>query len=604
MSGSLSVALSSALSGLQVNQTALGITSNNIANANTDGYSRKVADLRTVIIDGEAAGVEIAGVNRKVSEFLVRDLREQISLLGNVAVLDRYYSNIQDMFGPPGSSASIGATITELGNRLQALGVDPESPNAQQDVLNAMMAVTRQLNQMAATVQDIRMEANREISALVLRTNTLIEGIAELNGEIGRATALNQPTGDMEDQRDRAVAELSEIMDISYFTRDSGQMVIMAGNGRTLIDTTEATVAYTAASNMSASVTYPGNGISPITVNGVDITGDIQSGQLKALIDMRDSVLPGLGDQLDVLAGVLRDELNALHNDGSAVPPANTLNGTRIFANPGTDTVSLSGAMRIAVVDGSGNVVGTPIDFNLDDLATVVGGPPTVDQIRDAINGVYSGASPAIPGLAGATASVNAAGQLVIAANTTANGIAINEGTALEATTGFGFSHYFGLNNLFTGSTIGGLASNISVRAEIIADPQLIVRGELAEGTLANGDPGVTIGDNSVVQRMFRKFEQQLTFAQAGTIPQSTSSLAGYGATILSTNANLAAAAADEHNFRNVIYEDIRQKTTSISGVNIDEELGNLILFQNAYAANARMVNVLSEVLEILSDLV
>lgn len=604
MSGSLSVALTSSLTGLQVNQTALGITSNNIANANTEGYSRKAPDLQTLIIDGEAGGVEIAGVNRKVSEFLVRDLREQISLLGNVSVLDRYYTNIQDMFGPPQSSGSIGATITELGNRLQALGVDPESPNAQQDVANALMAVTRQLNQMAATVQDIRMEANREISALVLRTNTLIEGITELNGEISRATALNQPTGDMEDQRDRAVAQLAEIMDISYFTRDSGQMVIMAGNGRTLIDTTEATVAYTVASNMSASVTYPGNGISPITVNGVDITGDIQSGQLKALIDMRDSVLPGLGDQLDVLAGVLRDELDGLHNDGSAVPPANTLTGSRIFADPSTDTVTMTGTVRIAVVDGSGNVVGAPIDLSLDDLATVVGGPPTVNQVRDAINGVYAGASPAIPGLAGATASVNASGQLVIAASGAANGIAINEGTAQEATTGFGFSHYFGLNNLFTGSATGGLASNITVRAEIAADPQLIVRGELASGALTNGDPGVTIGDNSVVQRMFRKFEEQLTFAQAGTIPQSTSSLSGYGATILSTNANLAAAAADDHNFRSVIFEDVREKATSISGVNLDEELGNLILYQNAYAANARMVNALSEVLEILTELV
>jgi flagellar hook-associated protein 1 FlgK len=604
MSGSLSVALNSALTGLQVNQTALGITSNNIANANTEGYTRKIADLQTIIIDGEAAGVEITGVQRKVSDFLVRNLREQISLLGNVSILDRYYTTIQDMFGPPESSSSIAATIAELANRLQALGVDPESPNAQQDAVNALSANTRQLNQMADSVQDVRMEANREISALVTRTNSLIDGIVELNGEIARAKALGQPSGDMEDQRDRAVGELAEIMDISYFTRDTGQMVVMAGNGRTLIDTTEATVAYTVAANISASVTYPGNGISGITVNDIDITADIQAGQLKGLIDMRDTILPGLADQLDVLAGVLRDELDALHNDGSAVPPANTLTGARSFANPGTDTVTLTGSVRIAVLDGDGNVVGAPIDLDLDDLSTVVGGPPTIDQVRDAINGVYAGSSPAIPGLAGATASVNASDQLMIAANGASNGIAINEGTSQEAATGFGFSHFFGLNNLFIGSSTGGLASNIQVRPEIVADPQLLVRGELGESTLASGDPGVAIGDNSVTQRMFRKFQEQLTFAQAGTIPQSMSSLAGYAATILSTNANLAATAADDYSFRSVIYEDVRQKATSISGVNIDEELGNLILYQNAYAANARMVNALSEVFEILSKLV
>jgi flagellar hook-associated protein 1 FlgK len=604
MAGSLSVALYSALSGLQVNQTSLGVTSNNIANANTEGYSRKIVDLQTIIVDGEGGGVEVAGISRKVSEFLVRDLREQISLLGTAGVLDRYYNNVQDMFGPPESSASIGATITELGNRFQALGIDPESPNAQQDALNALLAVTRQLNQMSEQVQDLRMEANREISTLILRSNTLITNITELNNEIGRAFALGQPTGDMEDQRDSAVGELAEIMDISYFTRDNGEMVIMAGNGRTLVDALSATLAYSPASSMSASITYPGGGIANITANGIDITTDIASGKLKALIDMRDTILPGLGNQFNELAGVLRDQLNAIHNDGSAVPPANTLTGTRAFANPGTDTVTLTGIVRIAVVDANANAVGVPIDLDLDDLAINTGGPPTINEIRDAINGVYAGAGTPIPGLAGATASVNASGQLVIAADTGTNGIAINEGTSQESATTFGFSHYFGLNDLLTGTTTGGLASNITVRAEIVADSQLIVRGELTEAVLTNGNPAVTIGDANVVQRMFRKFQDQLTFAQAGTIPQSTSSLAGYGATILSTSANLASAATDDYQFRNVIYEDVRSKSTSVSGVNLDEELGNLILFQNAYSANARMVSVLSEVLEILSRLV
>ena len=604
MAGSISVALHSALSGLQVNQTALGTTSNNIANANTEGYSRKIVNLQTLIVDGEGGGVEVASVTRKVSEFLVRDLREQISLLGTAATLDRYYNNVQDMFGPPEASGSIGATITELGNRFQALGIDPESPNAQQDALNALLAVTRQLNQMSQSVQDLRMEANREISSLVLRADTLIDSITELNTEIARAFALGQPTGEMEDQRDRAVGELAETTDISYFTRTNGQMVIMAGNGRTLVDATSTTLAYSPASSMSAAITYPGGGIANITANGIDITTDITSGNLKALIDMRDTILPGMGNQFNELATVLRDQLNAIHNDGSAVPPANTLTGTRVFAAPSTDTVTLTGIVRIGVVDASGNAVGVPIDLDLDDLATNTGGPPTINQVRDAINGVYAGAGAPIPGLAGATASVNASGQLVIAATTSTNGIAINERTSQESATTFGFSHYFGLNDLVTGTTTGGLASNITVRAEIVADSQLIVRGELTEAALTNGNPAVTVGDANVIQRMFRKFQAQLTFAQAGTIPQSTSSLAGYGATILSTSANLASAATDGHQFRNVIYEDIRSKATSVSGVNLDEELGNLILFQNAYAANARMVSVLSEVLEILSRLV
>lgn len=603
MSTAISVAMRSALSGLQVNQTALGVTSNNIANANTDGYTHKTAALQTVLIAGQGGGVEVSNITREISDFLVRDLRSQHSLLAEMQVLDRYYNNTQDIFGPPSSSSSISASITELGNRFQALSIDPESPGAQQDVINAALAVTRQLNKTSETIQDLRMEANQEIDTLVTRANTLVTNISELNAEIARTNALGRPVGDLEDQRDRDVAELATIMDISFFNRDNGQTVVFAANGRTLVDTIPATIAYTPTSSMSQSLTYPG-GIGGITVNGIDITASIRTGSLKALVDMRDTILPGFGDQVDELAGVLRDQIDALHNDGAAIPAPNALSSVRTYADPSTATVSLSGVVRIGVTNATGNIVGTPIDLDLDDLTTVVGGAPTINEIVNAINGSYAASTPAIPGLSGATASVNASGQLVITADSSANGIAINEGTSQEASTTFGFSHYFGFNNFFTATTTGGVASNITVRAALVADPQQLVRGQLSEATLVNGDPAVTIGDNSVVQRMFNKFQETLAFASAGTVPATNSSLSGYGATIVATNANQAASAHSDLAFREVIFNDIRARSDSQSGVNMDEELGNLILFQNAYAANARMISVLSDVLKTLSELV
>ncbi len=603
MTTAISIAMRSALSGLQTMQTSLGVTSNNIANANTEGYTRKVADLQTLLIAGQGGGVEVATIAREVSEFLIRDLRQQHSLLAEMQVLDRYYNNTQDIFGPPESTSSIAATITELSNRFQALSIDPESPAAQRDVVSAALAVTRQLNKMSATIQDLRMEANKEIDVLVDRANTLVTNIAEINSQISRNKALNRPTGDLEDQRDQEVAELASIMNISFFTRDNGQMVVFAANGRTLVDTIPATIAYDPTSNMSSTLSYPSS-ISAITVNGADITTSISSGKLKALVDLRDTILPGFADQVDRLAEVLRDQIDAIHNDGAAVPAPNSLTGVREFSAPSTDTVSFTGTVRIAVTDSNGNSVGTPIDLDFADLATVVGGTPTVDEIVNAINGSYAASTPAIPGLSGATASVNASGQLVITANSSSNGIAINEMTSSESVTGFGFSHYFGLNNFFTGTSTGGLASNITVRSAIVADPQLVVRGELSTGTLTNGSPAVTIGDNSVVQRLFNKFQDTLTFNSAGTVPQTNSSLAGYGATIVATNAHAASRATADLNFREVIFNDIKARSDSQSGVNLDEELGNLILFQNAYSANARMISVLSDVLKTLSELV
>ena len=237
-----------------------------------------------------------------------------------------------------------------------------------------------------------------------------------------------------------------------------------------------------------------------------------------------------------------------------------------------------------------------------DALAIVVGGNPTVNQIRDAINGVYSGSG--IPGLTGATASVNAAGNLVITADNAANGIGINERTSQEATTGFGFSHYFGLNDLFIGDATISLASSIKVRADIVADPGLLSRGELSAGTLTNGTRAIAVGNNAVAKRMADKFTQDLTFAAVGGLPQTTTNISGYGATILASNANLAAQTKDVLEFRDILFKDTKSKADAFSGVNVDEELSNMILFQNAYSASARMISALDEMLRTLIDMV
>lgn len=601
---SISVAMNSAISGLTVNQTALTTTSNNIANANTAGYTRKIVNQEAVLIDGQGAGVRISGITRNVNEFLLRDVRVQTSLLAEITVQSDYFSATQDMFGKPESNTSIGARLTAFANQLQALTVDPASNNSQITVVNGALTATRQLNEMAGHIQTLRDETDDSINSAVSSVNVLLGNIAELNGKITRNLAINLPTGDLQDQRDQALEKLAGYMDISYFTRPTGAVVVFSGSGRTLVDRTAVTFDYAPTAVMSATSSYPGGGIAGIELDGVDVTTEFQSGQIKGLINMRDTELPQLNSELDRLATVLRDQINAIHNDGVAMPPPNSLTGTRTFTAPATDTVNMTGIVRVAVLNSNGTVVGTPIDLNLADLATVVGGNPTVNQIRDAINGAYTLSVPAIPGLAGATASVNANGALVITANTAGQGIAINEGTSAEATTGFGFSHFFGLNDFFVGSTIGGLARNITVRSDIVADPQLVARGQLSQAVLVNGDDGVTIGDSAIVARMANKFQEQLSFSAAGGLPATNTTLSGYGTNILANNATNTANTQELLDFRTTVLGEVKNKLDSGSGVNMDEEMANLILYQNAYAASARVITTLSEVYRMLTEMV
>src|SRR3546814_2986470 len=95
----LARALSNALSGLQVNQAALQVTSNNVANVNTPGYSRKVVETSARVLGGQGAGVEISAISRAVNQFLMRDVRTETSTLGARQVRSEYYTRMQQMLG-------------------------------------------------------------------------------------------------------------------------------------------------------------------------------------------------------------------------------------------------------------------------------------------------------------------------------------------------------------------------------------------------------------------------------------------------------------------------------------------------------------------------
>lgn len=599
------VAMRAAISGMQTAQTAMSVTSSNIANANTDGYTKKTANISSIAVDGVGGGVQVDSVTRTVNDYLLRNLRDMTSSLGTATINDQYYSNMQNLFGTPDSSSSLSAQLTTLGNDIQALSLNPQSTSAQQQVVLDAQAVTNYLNSSSTQIQALRNQANQNIGDLTTTVNQSLDNIAKLNQQIAQGIATNQPVGDLQDQRDREINTVADAMNISYFTRPTGEVVLFTGSGQSLVDgSTVSHLSYSPTSSMNATISYPGGGISPITVDGKDITTDIKSGRLSALINQRDTVLPNLASQFDAVAQGLMTSMNAIHNQGTAFPPPNSLTGTASFSTPTTTTANFSGTVRIAVADSSGKLVGSPLDLDFSALAADVGGTPTIAQIRDAINGAYSSATQPITGLAGATASIDSSGHLVITANSSSNGIAINEMDSSEASTGEGFSNYFGLNDLFVGSTTGGFASNIAVRSDIVANPGKLAGGTLPTGTLTSGQSVLTVGDNTNVNALADQLTATMSFQATGGLPAVNTTLDGYAANILSGNAQSASQASSQLSFQNATYTDTKNKVTSDSGVNTDEELSNLMLYQNSYAASARLITTISDTLKELLNIV
>ena len=216
---SLSIALQNAVSGLHLNQRSLDVTAQNVANVNTVGYSRKSVDQQAVIIGGVGAGVEISSISRTVNEFMLKDLRVQISAMNEFDERNQFYGRMQDLFGSPGSDTSVGVSIADLASRIQALSVSPENYSLMTEITSRAELLAQQFNQISEEIESLRLEADTNIGQAILTVNTQLSRIQELNIRIAENNALSLGTSELEDQRDIAMNAVAELIDINYFER-------------------------------------------------------------------------------------------------------------------------------------------------------------------------------------------------------------------------------------------------------------------------------------------------------------------------------------------------------------------------------------------------
>jgi len=620
---SLSIALFNALSGLQVNQTALQVTAGNVANVNTPDYARKIHDQQNRILGGVGAGVETAQIVRRIDQFLRRDLMQETTVLGSNQVRSDYLNRMQAMFGSLGNNNALGNSITDLASAIENVANSPEVAAHRFDAVNEAVEMAQYFNNMGIQVQQLRTQADAEIAAAVDVINSELEVIAELNAQIANNLVKGLPVGDLQDRRDVAVKTISEYMDLQEFTDSTGQIRLFTQSGRSLVSgTTVSTLSYTVTPYMTANENYPAT-ISGIYLNGTtnDITSQITTGKLGALIEMRDRQLPAMTNQIDQLAAQLRDQVNRVHNRGANTPfgqgtgagdPA-AMYGSRSITTP-TDPLTLGSDVTFAILDADGNSVTAPM--------TIAAGATTPDAILTAIDG-YLGTAPGY-----GTAAWNNDRMEIKLENgyrlaILDNGPAADMGDATiqfdadgdaAQETYLGFSNFFGLNDLFeTPSLSGGvlamenqgsdlgISSTLQVRQAIIDDPSYLSRGML-RGT----SPALTLGagDNEIAQQLAGAFGENFSYGTVASGPSAVSTtFSGYAGVILSFNASQTAAADSALEYQTFFFQDLQAKFQSEAGVNLDEELANMTIFQNAYNASARLVQAVDEMFDTLLSL-
>lgn len=595
---SLDLAFQNAISGLNTAQGNIAITSQNISNAQTEGYSRKQAELSTRITAGVGTGVQIETITREVDNFLRGELRTLTSDLGRDQAAVTYYDRIQSMFGTVGQNNSLLGDLNDFAAALESLANAPESAGDRFNLVAAADQFARRLRDNADSIQDLRYAADRDIKQSVETINEAIREVHTLNSQIERAATLGEPVTELADKRDLAVQRLATEIDIEIVKRDNSTIGIYTRGGITLLDHSMRQLDYTQAPRATADTKFNeirAYAVDPKTLEPLNagevlvsagtsdnVTSSIEAGRLKGLLTMRDSTLATLATQVDEFANGVRDHINAIHNDGTGFPALDTLTGEREVA--AADAVSATGTARIAIVDASGDLVAAPLDLDFTAL-----GATTVADVRDAINASALATGGFI------TASITN-GHLSLQTTDPANGIAIDEGDSafVDGADTKGMSHFFGLNNFFTGSG----AADFAVRGDILSDNSRVSSAQLSASAAVAGDTAITSGDNRIAQRMAEAMETPFDYTGAGDIAESSYTFAEYANAIISLNSVQAEHAENLAAETQILVDDLSYRDSAVSGVNLDEEVSNLVLYQNSYAMSARVLNAAQDMFD------
>ncbi len=324
------MSLGSALSGLQINQQQLDTVSNNIANVGTTGYMRKILPQSTRAIEGKSVGVMADTIIRKVDFNLVRDIFTQVSTTSYLDTKIRYLDQVQSFHGSPDLELSVAAEISNLKDSFASLSDNPEDGYALRATLDQAIDTADKINSFGDLLIQMRNDAQNDLGIAINRVNDLLSQIADLNEQISTNTNIGRTIGTLSDKRDQAVKELAQEIDISFFIRGDNVMVVQTSNGVEIAGDTAENIYFSP--RPLASTNYFGDGYTagiytrgdpddePLAIN---ITEQINGGNIGALLEMRDKTLPTFMAQLDELAHKM-----ALRFDSQ---------GLRLFTDTGGD---------------------------------------------------------------------------------------------------------------------------------------------------------------------------------------------------------------------------------------------------------------------------
>jgi flagellar hook-associated protein 1 FlgK len=618
--------LSTSVSGLLAFQQALDVTSNNIANASTPGYSVETANLTP--LPGQASaggyvgsGVTVDGITRSYSELLSQQVRGSQASYSSLNTLATQAAQIDNLLSA--SSTGITSGLQSFVNALQTLAGSPSSSAARQALLSQAQALAQQLTGYDAQISQYGGTLEQQISGDVTQVNTLASGIASLNTQIANDLAgTGEAPNQLMDQRDTLLDQLSQYASVNTASEPNGMLDVYIGTGQALVTGGTAQQLSTLPNQYNASELDIG-----ITSGGgtADVTSEITGGELGGLLASRTQVLDpaqnALG-QISVALATIVNQQQASGMDQTGAP------GQPMFTVGGVQTLASSANIGSATLAVTRTTLGA---LTTDDYTLRYSGGAW--QLQDAT----TGQAVALSGAGTSASPFQAAGISIVVSGTPASGdsflvqptAAATAGLAVALTdpaqiaaaslaqTGVGAANA-GTGTIsaatvnpatwvpdtytlsFTSASqyqVTSSAGTVVAAGTYTAGQPIAFQGAqvTVSGTPASGDSftvrsstAADAGDNTNANAL-------LSALGAASLGGGTTSLSGAANNLIARIGIVTQQAQSNAAAQQSVNQDATTARSNLSGVNLDDQAAKMLQYQQAYQAMAHVIQTSEE---------
>ena len=587
MSG-IGLLLSTAKDALLAQQLALDVVSHNIANVNTPGYSRQIPHLTTRQPAPYAGmmlgrGVDVEEVIRNTDAFIETRLQQRKTDLTSLKEQEVYMGALEAIFNE-NSKRSLSTLFSEFWNAWHDLANNPTGASERKIVFERASLLCQSFSGLHADLTQLTDQLNLSLQAGVSKINEITAKIADLNQQI-LAERTNGNPNDLLDKRNQLITDLSEYMDIRYYENDDGSLTVTTGRGYVLVTGSD----YYELSYDDGAIRWESSGGA-----NRDITDTITGGKMGGWLDMRDETIPEYEADLNELAKSLIWEVNRVHTQGAGTERFTNVTGSYAVTNSAAALDSsgldfqdkiVDGSFQIWIYDSNGNVVGSAVSVNIDADVT------SLNNVVTSINSQAGG---------NLTASVNSAGKLVIQALSGCTFAFANDTSGALAA--------LGINTFFVGSspTDHDYARFIDVNSVIEQNKGFIAaaKADSSTGVIASGDNSNAL---DMTDLPYTIVDMTRYHYERGTSTPSQESVSGtmedYLHGLVGSVGIKSQSVSRSREYTEVIVNQLEESRDNISAVSIDEEMTNIIKYQHAYTAAAKLISTGDEMFRTLLEL-